>query len=127
VLKRFLNALFVLALIGTGVLMWVFLTTSHDDFVSAFNNVMREQANLENAYAAVIAQAKSGGLQTGQPTNFLSALFALPVGYWVFIGFTYSAYVGGEIKEPQNSQTIGILGALVFGYVVYMITMGGLL
>jgi len=124
ILKRFLNAFFVVALIGTGMLMWVFLTTSHSEFVAAFNSAMAQQANLENAYAAVIEQARSNGLQTGQPTDFLSALLALPVGYWVFIGVTYSAYVGGEIKEPQKSQTIGILGALVFGYVIYMITMG---
>ena len=124
VLKRFLNALFVIALIGTGVLMLVFLTTSHEEFVAAFNRVMKAHASLDNAYATVIEQAKSNGLQTGQPTSFWAALLALPVGYWAFIGFTYSAYVGGEIKEPQRSQTIGILGSLIFGYVVYMITMG---
>jgi amino acid transporter len=104
--------------------MWVFLTASHADFVSTFNNLMLEQANLENAYSSVIEQARSLGLQTDQPTDFHSALLALPVGYWAFIGFTYSAYVGGEIKKAERSQTIGILGALAFGYVVYMVTMG---
>jgi APA family basic amino acid/polyamine antiporter len=123
-LKRFLNSLFVLAMLGTGVMMFAFLVASRADFVSAFNAFMGTHANLPNAYEALIQQAQSNGLQTSQPTDFISALLALPIGYWAFIGFTYSAYVGGEVKEPQKSQTIGILGSLVVGYVVYMITMG---
>jgi APA family basic amino acid/polyamine antiporter len=48
----------------------------------------------------------------------------LPLGYWVYIGFTYSAYVGGEVKEPQKTQTYGILGALAFGFILYLVIMG---
>jgi amino acid transporter len=39
----------------------------------------------------------------------------------VFIGFTYSAYIGGEVKEPQRVQSRAILSALFFGYFMYMI------
>lgn len=123
-MKRIINTLFVVALAGTGIMMVMLILATREDFVSAFNSLMAQHANLPNAYEAIIQQAQANGLRTGEPTTFLAALLALPVGYWAFIGFTYSAYVGGEVKEPQKSQTIGILGSLLFGYAVYMITMG---
>ncbi len=123
-LKRFLNILFFVALIGTLAMMYVFLTTSHEEFIKAFNEFMGDNANLKDAYNEIIKMGTAKGLAVGTPTDFWSALLALPVGYWVFIGFTYSVYIGGEVKEPQKSQSIGIIGSLLFGYVVYMITMG---
>ncbi|OFW01106.1 MAG: hypothetical protein A3G20_10115 [Acidobacteria bacterium RIFCSPLOWO2_12_FULL_59_11] len=123
-MKRILNALFIVAVAGTGVMMVLFLLATREDFISAFNGFMAAHANLPNAYNAILQQAGANGLEIGQPTSFLAAVLALPVGYWAFIGFTYSAYVGGEVKEPQKAQSVGILGSLFFGYVVYMITMG---
>ncbi len=123
-LKRFLNLLFFVALAGTCIMTVVFLAATHEDFVSSFNAFMAAHANLNNAFATILQQAESNGLKIGQPTDFLSALMALPIGYWAFIGFTYSVYVGGEIKNPQKSQTLGILGSLVVGYLVYMVAMG---
>jgi amino acid transporter len=51
-------------------------------------------------------------------------LLALPLGYWIYIGFTYSSYVGGEVKEPQKTQNYGIIGSLFLGFVFYMAIMG---
>jgi amino acid transporter len=49
---------------------------------------------------------------------------ALPLGYWVYIGFTYSVYIGGEVKEPQKTQSYGILASLALGFVLYMAVIG---
>jgi amino acid transporter len=100
-LRRFLNLFFVLATIGTLLTLFVFLGSSREEFVAAFNSFMSSAANLDDAYNAMIQLA-----------------------YWIYIGFTYSAYVGGEVKEPQRTQTIGILGSLLFGFVIYMAVMG---
>jgi amino acid transporter len=124
VLKRFLNVFFVVALAGTLCMLGVLWGASREDFVREFDRFMAANANLPDAYQAVIRMGEAKGLQTGQPTDFLSAVLALPVGYWVFIGFTYSVYVGGEVKEPQKSQTRAILAALLTGYVLYMVIMG---
>jgi len=123
-MKRLLNTFFVVALGGTGVMMVVLLLATRDDFVSAFDAFMLSHASLPDAYTAVIRMAEANGLQTQQPTTWLASLLALPIGYWAFIGFTYSAYVGKEVKRPERSQSIGILGSLIFGYVVYMVTLG---
>jgi amino acid transporter len=40
----------------------------------------------------------------------------------VYIGFTYSVYIGGEVKEPQKNQNKAILFSLLFGFVFYAIT-----
>lgn len=124
VLKKFLNALFCVALLGTFAMLYVFLSTSHQGFVSAFNDFMKANANISDGYDAVIGLAAQHGLQTGVKTTFWDSLLALPVGYWAFIGFTFSVYIGGEVREVKKSQPMAIIGALLFGYAIYMITMG---
>lgn len=123
-MKRFINSLFFVALAGTFAMMIVLLTSSHEQFVSVFNSFMATHGNLPDAYARIIALAQENGFQPGQPADFKSAILALPVGYWAFIGFTYSVYVGGEVKEPQRSQVIGIIGSLLFGFVMYVVILG---
>jgi basic amino acid/polyamine antiporter, APA family len=121
-LRRFLNLFFIVAVVGTLVTLFVFLSSSAGDFVNAFNQFMSANADLPNAYNAVIDQARDAGFS--QPATTLGgALFALPLGYWVFIGFTYSAYIGGEVKEPQRVQSRAMLASLFFGYVSYMVIM----
>jgi basic amino acid/polyamine antiporter, APA family len=121
-LRRFLNLFFFIAVIGTLVTLFVFLSATRDQFVSAFNQFMSANADLENAYSAVVSQAREAGF-TQPATTVGGALLALPLGYWVFIGFTYSAYIGGEVKEPQKVQSRAILASLFFGYLLYMVVL----
>jgi APA family basic amino acid/polyamine antiporter len=122
-LRRFLNLLFIVAMIGTIITFFVFVASSREEFVAAFNSFMASTANLENAYDAVIQLAQQEGWSPVEQT-FGAVLLALPLGYWIYIGFTYSSYVGGEVKEPQRTQTYGIIGSLILGFVVYMAIMG---
>jgi hypothetical protein len=52
-LKRFLNSLFIVAFVGTLCMMFVFLASTHDDFVREFDTFMPTHANTDNAYQAV--------------------------------------------------------------------------
>ena len=122
-LRRFLNLFFVVAAIGTFITLFLFLTSSREEFIQAFNTFMASAANMENAYTAIVDLAKENGWAPTEQT-FGAVLLALPLGYWVYIGFTYSAYVGGEVKEPQKTQTYGILGSLAFGFILYVVVMG---
>lgn len=122
-LRRFLNVFFIVATVGTVVTLFVFLAHSRADFIAAFNGFMEKTANLKDAYNAMIQLARDNGWKTVTP-SFKGALLALPLGYWVYIGFTYSAYVGGEVKEPQKTQSYGILASLFFGFIFYMLVCG---
>jgi basic amino acid/polyamine antiporter, APA family len=122
-LRRFLNLFFVVATIGTLITLFLFLASSREEFIQSFNSFMASTANMENAYEAIVDLAKENGWTPTEQT-FGAVLLALPLGYWVYIGFTYSAYVGGEVKEPQKTQTYGILGSLAFGFILYMVVMG---
>ena len=122
-LRRFLDLFFVIAMIGTIITLVVFLGSSRDEFIASFNAFMSSTAKLDDAYNAIIQLAKDNGWTPVEQT-FGAVLLALPLGYWVYIGFTYSAYVGGEVKEPQKTQTYAIIGSLILGFVVYMAVMG---
>mgnify|MGYP005844072265 CR=1 FL=1 len=122
-LRRFLNFFFFFAVLGTLVTLGIFLATSHEAFVQKFNEFMASTVNLQEAYNAVIQLARENGWSP-TPQSFGAVLLALPLGYWVYIGFTYSVYIGGEVKEPQKTQAYGILASLAFGFVLYLAVIG---
>src|SRR5215510_14635172 len=91
-LRRFLNLFFIVAMIGTVITLIVFLRSSREEFSASFNTFMASTAHLNDAYNAIIKLAGDNGWAPAQQT-FWGVLLALPLGYWVYIGFTYSAYV----------------------------------
>ena len=110
---------FVPAMFGTIVTLIVFLMTTRDEFVSKFNAFMAENADGQT-YQGLIDGAAEAGFSAGDAT-FLGALLAIPLGYWIYIGFTYSAYIGGEVKQASKTQPRMILATLLFAYLVYML------
>jgi amino acid transporter len=123
-LKKFLNVFFLIAFVSTILMINSFVNSSHEEFVMKFNEFMQKGTGMRNAYDGIIALAVKEGYQTGQQTSILSSFLALPIGFLIFFGFTYSVYVGGEVKEPQKSQSIGIIGALILGFFFSWIGMG---
>ncbi|HLC03607.1 MAG TPA: APC family permease, partial [Anaerolineales bacterium] len=122
-LRRFLNFFFVIATLGTLITLGIFIFSSRAEFIQAFNSFMSSTGGMNNAYSGIIDLARTNGW-TEVPASFWQVILALPLGYWVYIGFTYSAYVGGEVKEPQKTQSYAILASLVFGFILYMAVMG---
>lgn len=110
---------FIPALLGTFVTLGVLFTTSKEEFVAKFNAFMAERADGQT-YQGIIDQASNGGFSAGDAT-FFGALLALPIGYWIYIGFTYSAYIGGEVKQAAKTQPRMILATLGFAFLVYML------
>lgn len=110
---------FIPAMVGTFVTLFVFLTTSRDEFVAKFNTFMAERADGQT-YQGLIDQANASGMSIGE-ASIIGALLAIPIGYWIYIGFTYSAYIGGEVKQASKTQPRMILATLGFAYLVYML------
>ncbi|MFC1530430.1 APC family permease, partial [Gemmatimonadota bacterium] len=119
-LKRFLNTFFVFAMLGVALLLLVLLLANRNDFVTALNAFFAN-FGINSSYQAISEAGHTLGIQS--PSNaIMPSLLALPLGYWVFLGFTFSVYIGGEVHQPDRAQIRGILGALLLGYFIYMLT-----
>lgn len=119
VVRRVLNILFIPALLGSFVTLFVLLTTSHDEFVANFNSFMATQADGQT-YDSILASARDAGFVV-EPSTLAAILLAIPIGYYIYIGFTYSAYIGGEVKEPAKTQPRMIALTLAFAAAMYLI------
>ncbi len=119
VVRRVLNILFIPALLGSFVTLLVLLTTSHDEFVGNFNAFMASQADGQT-YDSIIAGARDAGFVV-EPSTLGAILLAIPIGYYIYIGFTYSSYIGGEVKEPAKTQPRVIALTLAFAAAMYLI------
>jgi amino acid transporter len=116
--------LFALGLLGPLLMIFALYSHSHLEFVSRFNEFMQAYNGTANAYSVAISTAHANGLSTNTTSMWAASLHAIPLGFLCFLGFTYSVYVGGEIREPQKAQIRGIIWALVLGFVVFVLGMG---
>jgi APA family basic amino acid/polyamine antiporter len=107
------------AFLGTFVTLAVLFTTSKEEFVRNFNSFMAERGGGQT-YDGIVSAANEAGFSAGDAT-FFGALLAIPLGYWIYIGFTYSAYIGGEVKQAARTQPRMMLLTLAFAYLVYML------
>jgi basic amino acid/polyamine antiporter, APA family len=119
VVRRVLNWMFVPAIIGSFVTLIVLLTTSKAEFVSRFNSFMAAHAHGET-YTGIMASAHKAGY-IHEASTLGALLLAIPIGYYIYIGFTYSTYIGGEVKEPARTQPRMILATLAFAAVMYLV------
>lgn len=119
VVRRFLNILFIPAILGSFVTLIVLLVTSKAEFISNFNSFMDERAGGET-YAGILAAAERAGY-VHEPSTLSALILAVPIGYYIYIGFTYSSYIGGEVKEPGKTQPRIILATLAFAAAMYLV------
>jgi len=117
-IRWFLWALFIPSMLGVLIGLAVFLTTSHETFVSLFNSYMSTYTGSPDSYNLILATAKEAGA-TFPVATIGATVGALPLGYWAYVGFSFSAYYGGEVKEPGRSQPLGIVSALLVAWAVY--------
>jgi basic amino acid/polyamine antiporter, APA family len=119
VVRRVLNWMFVPAIIGSFVTLLVLFTTSKAEFVSRFNSFMADRADGQT-YDSILASATDAGY-VHEASTLGALLLAIPIGYYIYIGFTYSTYIGGEVKEPARTQPRMIIATLVFAAVMYLL------
>ena len=119
VVRRFLNILFIPAILGSFVTLIVLLVTTKDEFVSRFNSFMAERAGGET-YEGILASAERAGY-VSEPSTLSALVLAVPIGYYIYIGFTYSSYIGGEVKEPGRTQPRIIVATLAFAAAMYLV------
>jgi len=122
-LRHLLSVLFIFAMAGFVTTLLLLATHDHASFVRAVDNFFLRTQGTEGGYQAVINSAKASGWTTGA-VSWSEHLVALPLAYWMFMGFTYSVYIGGEVRDPDRTQRRAILGALLVGYTLFMLILG---
>ncbi len=122
-LRRLLNSLFIVAMAGFVATLVLLATSDHASFVQAVDDFLRRTHGAPDGYQGVIDAARAHGW-AAESAPWTGYLVALPLAYWMFMGFTYSVYIGGEVRDPARTQRWAILAALVVGYVLFMATLG---
>ncbi|MEM0506687.1 MAG: APC family permease [Thermosphaera sp.] len=110
---RVLLAFFILVLIGLVVYAGGLLIIGKSGFASNFARATGV------SYDSIISEA----VKEGYPGTFLTTatLLGLTFTYINFLGFNFSIYLAGEIKEVQKSQIVAIVGAvLLFGFIDWL-------
>jgi len=123
-LRKFLSSGFIIATIGSAATAVVFFMHSKEDFVAIFNDFMLKAKGLPDAYNSIIKIAIDLGYTVPKPSIVMTIL-SLSIGYWMYIGLTYSVYIGAEVKEPSKVQTPAILLSLLFGFIFYALSFVG--
>src|SRR5215211_760055 len=110
-------------LLGTAfivlVAIIVLLATSKAEFIANFNSFMDDRAGGET-YGSIIRAAHDAGY-VNEPSTLSALILAIPIGYYIYIGFTYSSYIGGEVKEPGKTQPRIIVATLAFAAAMYLV------
>jgi basic amino acid/polyamine antiporter, APA family len=105
--------------IGLGcflVLLVVYGTASHSDFVHGFNNYMLTTTHQHNAYAKLIAAANHAGVPHSHSFYDTIGMFAVATSI-----SAAGAYIAGEVRTPVKTQVIGGAGGGFFFMVVVFI------
>lgn len=112
--RVFLWMFFICGLLGPIIMIYSFYNTSTEDFIRVYNVYMNDPEAYNNVISAI---ARNND-------NVLFDTFnALPLGFLCFMGFTYSVYSGSEIKNPKRSQVLGIMLALILGFITFFFGM----
>jgi amino acid transporter len=105
-----------LSILGAVITLGLLLVTSRDAFISIWNTKMGQYAT----YDQLITTAKGLGWTPSTPSLYAS-LSALAFAGWIYNGFIWPSYVGGEIKRASKSLIVGIMVGVVFLWLFYWI------
>jgi basic amino acid/polyamine antiporter, APA family len=111
---RFMAVTF--AIVWLGMLVWFafMLFGSHAGFVAKWN------ANAGVAYNAIIAQAKSLGFNNAGGIGWVATVFAMVYCFQVYVGFQFTGYVAGEIRDVRRTANTSIIGGLIISAITFI-------
>ncbi len=121
--RRIISGALVIGLIGGLATPLILLSYGHTSFVNVFDSFMLKQTNTPDAYNTIISTANSLGFMEGG--NSLKEVFlAIPIGYFIFVGFTWSSYAAGEIKNAARTQVRAVEISLFIAWAYLMVMLG---
>jgi amino acid transporter len=105
-----------LSILGAVITLGLLLATSREAFISIWNAKMGQYAT----YDQLITTAEGLGWTPSTPSLYAS-LSAMAFAAWIYNGFIWPAYVGGEIKRASKSLIVGVLVGVVFLWLFYWV------
>jgi amino acid transporter len=100
---RIQNVLFVVALVGLGLVAIVLLGITPDSVAARFNAVWNPLTGQADTYAAVVSAARAGGFSEAPPDLYWTLV---PIT-WIYLELVFnqsSAYIGGEVRGASRTQ-----------------------
>jgi APA family basic amino acid/polyamine antiporter len=123
VTKWLFKAAFVVAMCGPVLLLVAFFSVTHAQFIQSFDSFMHSSGLSQIDYASIVEAGRAHQLDPHPGDWLIDSARALPLGFLMFLGFTYSAYMGSEVNEASKSQIRGIFWALGVGAFFFFIVM----
>jgi APA family basic amino acid/polyamine antiporter len=111
--KRFFLVAFFPALASLIISIGLFATSSNSAFISAFNKFASQYTNQTDSYNFLTKLASSLGyspVHVNFGATFFAAIFSSIV---LYIGYQFSAYLGGETKRAGKSQPVAVIAGLL--------------
>lgn len=113
---RFMLANFLIITISTFVAYGILAFSTHSEFVNAVNGF----GGSNMTYNGLISQATSKGWSY-TPISWGLTLMSIPFSILLFAGFNFGVGAAGEIRNVRRSMFWGVLGALIFAWIVDVI------
>jgi len=115
------NALLVIPAIGSFATIGLLLSTPPANAATLWNQTYGA-GTYEGIKALAEANKTNAAYPLGVPFSMDATLKGGIGAIWAYIGFTASAYVGGEVKNPNRSMIMAILLSAVLIIVYYIAT-----
>jgi APA family basic amino acid/polyamine antiporter len=115
IFARVQKVIMVLGIAGCLVILLVFTFTSHDAFVTAWNNLAVQYGSLD--YNGFLATARTTIEQAGdvlpKTWNWFDTLGVMVAGSWLFAYSYCITFIAGEVKRPDKTIILANLSAIL--------------
>lgn len=102
---RVLRWSFVIGIIGLLPFLWVLISTSHQQFVDAFNGFAGSMTKSSNSYQAVIDSATKQGFTPSNGVHpWSSTLPAIAVPFGLIVWAYWSSTIAGEMRGAGSAR-----------------------
>jgi amino acid transporter len=128
---KVLNAMFIVAVIGSFITMGVYAAAAAGGgeaaMATAWNASPFGNPATQFYYASYDQVMAAGAPGWTAPFSWSATLTFMAVGaIWAYIGYTATAFIGGEVKTPKRNMLIGLgLGTILIA--VYYVTISQLM
>jgi basic amino acid/polyamine antiporter, APA family len=115
----------ILGTIGIGGMAVIVLTLLFTSSEGWANNMNEALANYNGGTVEGINAAAHEAGFSDVGFSLSASLSAIPFAFYLYVGLTYTSYLGGEIQRPQRSQPLGMGLALLISLTFMVLFFAG--